>query len=284
MIEVPNTTLCCIDCDTYDLAIKALNHCASICNFEKILFLTDIEYSTKNIEVLNIPSLKTKEQYSRFIIKELGAYIKTDFVLIIQYDGFIVNPQSWSHDFLKYDYIGAKWWWYPDGINVGNGGFSLRSKKLLQALSTDVVHDDFASLTKGEDTLICRVYRRFLEAEYKIKFAPETIADRFSHEFSKPVGKPFGFHGIFNIWRYIKMEDLEDFVNKLSPRTLALSQVLVLALKYHKMGQFKQAEIIYRRILHFSPDNQEVFTYLNLVHRKIVPVISDPKWYTYVLD
>lgn len=284
MTKVPNTTLCCVDCETHELSIKALNHCASTCNFENILFLTDIEYADKKIEVINIPSIKTKEQYSRFIIRELGSYIKTDYVLIIQYDGFIVNPQSWTPDFLKYDYIGAKWWWYPDRLNVGNGGFSLRSRKLLKALCSDAINDDYASLTKGEDTLICRAYRSFLEAEYDIKFAPETIADRFSHEFSKPVGKPFGFHGIFNIWRYIKEEDLENFINKLSPQVFAFSPVLVLAIKYHKLGQLNQAEIIYRRILEFFPDNQSAFALLNLAYRKMVPDIFDYQWYTHILD
>ena len=284
MIEIPNTTLCCIDCQNYELSIRTLDYCSTICNFERILFLTDIEYKKKNIEVLNIPDIKTKEQYSKFIIKELGTYIETDFVLIIQYDGFIVNPQSWTPDFLKYDYIGAKWWWYSDGLNVGNGGFSLRSKKLLQALRSDVIYDDSASMTKGEDTLICRTYRRFLESEYDIKFAPETIADKFAHEFSKPIGKPFGFHGIFNLWRYIKTDDLENFIHVLSRQALALKPIFVLALKYHKLGQLKQAAIIYKRILQFYPDDQEVSNLLNLANRNILPNIYDHQWYRHVLD
>ena len=32
------------------------------------------------------------------------------------------------------DYIGAQWFWHNDGMRVGNGGFSLRSRKLLTAL------------------------------------------------------------------------------------------------------------------------------------------------------
>ena len=32
----------------------------------------------------------------------------TDFVLTIQHDGFILNPDAWRDDFFDYDYIGAR--------------------------------------------------------------------------------------------------------------------------------------------------------------------------------
>src|SRR3990170_6086090 len=215
---IPNTTLCCIDCYNQELSIKALRHCLKLCDFEKAIFLTDKEHDVENIDVKVIRSIQDKKQYSKFIIKELDKYIDTKFVLMIQYDGFILYPEAWTDEFQQYDYIGAKWWWYYDGLNVGNGGFSLRSKRLLSALSNiDIVLD---SLKYGEDTFICRTYRRYLEKEYDIKFAPELIADLFSYEHSEPVCKPFGFHGLFNMWQYIKPDKLQSFVNLLSPRTL----------------------------------------------------------------
>ena len=79
----------------------------------------------------------------------LNNYIDSDFVLIIQDDGHIVNPHLWDNEFLNYDYIGAPWpnnkkWKnrfskYDEKVssniirnfnlnNIGNGGFSLRSK------------------------------------------------------------------------------------------------------------------------------------------------------------
>ena len=35
----------------------------------------------------------------------LASYIETDFVLIVQYDGFVLHAQAWDDDFLNYDYI-----------------------------------------------------------------------------------------------------------------------------------------------------------------------------------
>jgi len=269
MIEIPHTTLCCIDCYNYELSIKAIKRCLQACHFEKTLFLTDMEYQLDHIDVQKIPSIKTKEQYSMFLVRELQNYINTDFVLIIQFDGFIVNPDSWTVEFQQYDYIGAKWD-YTDGLNVGNGGFSLRSKRLLQALSNkDIVID---SLKYGEDTFICRTYRRFLEKQYNIKFAPESIADKFSHEHFEPVGKPFGFHGLFNIWRYIEPNEIENFINLISPRSITAKQAIEaieLGLNYHTSGHLREAEIIYQKILEHYPDHTDVLALLKgLTHHK----------------
>ena len=251
-----NTTLCCIDCNNYELSILAIKHCLQLCQFSKILFFTDKEFNLENIAVLKIPKITTKEQYSIFVLKELNGYIDTDFVLIIQWDGFIVNPDAWTQEFQNYDYIGAKWPWYNDGFNVGNGGFSLRSKRLLQILSGDKFKISIHSLKYGEDTYICRTYRRFLENEYGIKFAHESVADRFSYERIEPVGNPFGFHGLFNMWRYVKEEEFVNFIQLLHPRTLNSIEAFELAMNYQKLAKVKQAEIICRRILEFYSHNQ----------------------------
>ncbi|RJQ19460.1 MAG: hypothetical protein C4560_06075, partial [Nitrospiraceae bacterium] len=211
-----------------------------------------------------IPAISAKEEYSRFVIKELVKYIDTDFVLMVQYDGFILNPDAWTDEFQKYDYIGAKWHWYNDGHNVGNGGFSLRSRRLLQALSDDSINAD--SVEYGEDSLICRTYRDLLENKYGIKFAPEILADRFSYERSGFTGAhPFGFHGLFNMWRYIPPQHLQDFINELSPRTLQAVETTELGLHYQKTGQLKEADIVFSRILQYYPQHPEARRALEMI-------------------
>jgi hypothetical protein len=82
---------------------------------------------------------------------------------------------------LQYDYVGAPWR-YNDGNNVGNGWFSLRSKKLLDILA----HDPHIVETHPEDDCICRVYGDYLRSKW-IKFAPEEVAKKFSIEWSLEV-------------------------------------------------------------------------------------------------
>ena len=83
---------------------------------------------------MQIPRVASAREYSRFVIKDLLRDIATDFVQIIQWDGYVINGPAWTNEFLDYDYIGARWWFRKHDRNVGNGGFSLRSRRLLEAL------------------------------------------------------------------------------------------------------------------------------------------------------
>jgi hypothetical protein len=114
-------------------------------------------------------------------------------VLIIQSDGYVLDGSAWNDEFLAYDYIGAPWL-YKDHRNVGNGGFSLRSRRLQNILALD----NDITITHPEDEVICRLYRLHLEDKYNIKFAPEQLAHRFSFELHPPQHKTFGFHGEFH--------------------------------------------------------------------------------------
>src|SRR4030095_4866549 len=131
MLSLPSVTLVCIDCANHDLALAALEQCMQKCAFARALFITDRAYAIARIECVRSPAIASREAYSRFVMKELAAHVDTDFALLVQWDGFVVNASAWSDDFLEHDYIGAKWIFYDDGHTVGNGGFSLRSTRLL---------------------------------------------------------------------------------------------------------------------------------------------------------
>ena len=134
---------------------------------------------------------KTLEDYNKFMVSDLNSEIVDGHVLVIQYDGYILNPAAWTNDFLNYDYIGAPWitqpW--PKAFTVGNGGFSLRSKKFLEH-SSKLEYCDF---TIPEDVFLCRVNGQKLQ-DSGIKFAPFSVAYDFSVE-DLPYKDQFGFHG-----------------------------------------------------------------------------------------
>jgi len=107
----------------------------------------------------------------------------------------------WNDKFLDYDYIGAPWsqqnqWVESYDARVGNGGFSLRSKRLLEATSK------FSDVPTHEDLLFTqrRYFRTQVEREFDFKIAPPYIAYQFSQEqifpgLNVPIGQSFGFHG-----------------------------------------------------------------------------------------
>jgi len=188
-----NVSLICVDCSRHAEALAAIRKSMAECDFAAVKFLTDRQFYFEGIEVVLIPSIRSKEEYSHFIIKELYKYFDTEFCLVIQHDGYVLNGKSWQPEFLKYDYVGAPWL-YTDGKNVGNGGFSLRSR-LLQIF---LANDEFIKATDPEDQAIGRLYRDYLIKTYGIKFAPEDLADQFAYELRTPIYDTFGFHGRFH--------------------------------------------------------------------------------------
>jgi hypothetical protein len=163
------------------------------CDFAAVKFITDKPFEFEGIEVINISPIRSKEEYSHFMIKELYKYFDTDYVLVIQADGYVLNGKSWLPEFLEYSYIGSAWL-YTDGFNVGNGGMSLRTKYLQTILGTD----DFIQITHPEDNCISRLYRTYLEQEYGIRFPSDDLADKFAYELRTPIYDTFGFHGKFH--------------------------------------------------------------------------------------
>jgi ADP-heptose:LPS heptosyltransferase len=192
MKNLPNVTLICVDTVNYGKAIDAISQSLNQIQPAKTIWFTDI-HMKDSFDVVQIPTVKSKDEYSHFIIKKLGEYIKTSHVLVIQADGYVLDGDAWSDEFLQYDYIGAPWL-YPDGRNVGNGGFSLRSAKLQKIL----MEDPYIEYIYPEDEAIGRLYRHYLEKKYDIKFAPEELAHKFAYELNQPTQPTFGFHGKFH--------------------------------------------------------------------------------------
>jgi hypothetical protein len=252
MPSLPGVTLVCIDCVNHDLAIAALGQCVQKCAFGRVLFITDRPFALDGVDVVTIPSLVSRDAYSHFVVKELGRYIDTPHALLIQWDGFVVNAAAWTDEFLGYDYIGARWGWEQECQSVGNGGFSLRSKRLLDALVDPEIVD-----IAIEDAAICRTYRPLLESRHGIRFAPGALADRFAFETTYPEGTPFGFHGLFNFWLYFGKADIEAFIAMATPAILGSPQCLQLAKNLAELQRNDEATAMLERIVAAHPAQRE---------------------------
>lgn len=202
-LHLPTVTLVCVDCVNPLTAVSAIQKSMRHISFGSIKFITNAILVGKTmatnplpgIEWINITEIKSKEEYSSFMLKELSKYIETEFVLIIQADGYVINYKAWDSSFLDYSMVGACWEWYNDDMRCGNQGFGLRSKKLLDISA----NDNHISELHPEDHILGRVYRKYLEDTYQIKFAPDEVCRKFSIEAWRnpnPVyNGQFGFHG-----------------------------------------------------------------------------------------
>jgi len=181
-------TLICIDCVSLERAIRVIEESSKIIEFKNIKLLSSIPNNYKHL--VSIPSLKSTSEYSKFCMKELYKYVTTSHCLIIQHDGWILNPLAWNDNWLKYDYLGASTIW-----NGGNGGFSLRSKKILELMSKfeiDNISEDvaYATYDKGK--------KRELE-NLGCKYAPKPIQENFAVEGRNWAGPAHTWYGPINL-------------------------------------------------------------------------------------
>lgn len=211
MQNLKDLTLITVTGVDVEMAVNALLVSSEYCDFAAIKLLSPSKPADLPGRIIhvNIPPIDFTG-YSKFMIEDLNQYVDTEFCLVIQADGFLINPWVWRDSFLEYDYIGAPW---PETIlapntkdgrfgldknRVGNGGFSLRSKKLLEICS-GIRYEKLQCLNKSEDLVICHfLYQEMLEAG--IRFAPLELANQFSVEsvldhFNQDLTASLGFHG-----------------------------------------------------------------------------------------
>jgi hypothetical protein len=214
MLNLKNITVVSINTRDPENSIKAIERSSKYINFGKHILISSEKIKHDYIETKIIEKISNLEEYSYFCVKQLNSFIDTDFCLLVQPDGFVTNPMMWIDKFLNFDYIGAPWdillsrqALYNCGIHihdlskvpiiVGNGGFSLRSKKFLHECSlTDyndprIPEDNFVTISNRE--------------QFKnkgIKYADVSTAKRFSlecpidlNEKNITLDAHFGFHG-----------------------------------------------------------------------------------------
>ena len=181
------------DTENHVLAKAAVKHCISKFNFDRVIIFTNAEEYWNGYNPVIIPRIESLPDYNKIIINSLPDYLETDYCIIAQFDGFILNPEEFSPHFFHYDYIGAPWHQHSN-FNVGNGGFSWRSRKLVESAS----NLPFNGL-EPEDEFICRTSRNILEDKFKCHFATESIASHFSFEYYRVRYPTFGFHGAIHL-------------------------------------------------------------------------------------
>jgi hypothetical protein len=229
---LPGISISCIETRSYEKATAAILRTLQTCQdlpIKGLYWLSDVPCPMESeiqqhlgvnpilwikIEQFN-PDISFNDQFSELTLNLIPKTVTTDFNLMIQSDGYAVNADAWTDQFYEYDYIGASWVKEVVGRDVGNGGFSWRSKKLYEAIldlrakysldellqetvQDETWEDKFGGRSIPEDNLICKVYRPLLVKQYGIRFAPAALADQFSIETnggSPWMGKSFGFHG-----------------------------------------------------------------------------------------
>lgn len=196
MKALPNVTLIGIDTVDPNRTARVLDYCANLFEFGASFLFSNAapRAGEHRFELRSVPNLDW-EGVQVWEIRDLPAAFETEFCLTVQHDGWILNPHLWDDVFLQYDYIGAPF--SPrEPYRVGNGGFTLRSRRLCQAVA-----ERFSLRPPGFglDGFVSFVIRDQLR-EIGMRYAPLDVAGRFAwdNDYDDVVCGPttsFGFHG-----------------------------------------------------------------------------------------
>ncbi|WP_374282472.1 DUF5672 family protein [Novosphingobium sp.] len=212
--HLPTVTLAAVTSVAIEATVEAMHRSMRQLRFGAAKLFTDQPAPPgchPDIEVVPIPRLSSREAYSRFMLRGMAGAIDTAHVMVVQWDGFVLDGARWDERWLALDYIGAPWPQFDDGMDVGNGGFSLRSRRLLAALA-ELAPDT----EEAEDIVIARQLRPQLEA-LGMRFAARETAANFAFERTRRQGTELGFHGAFNLPGLLSARDLRWFLQRVEP-------------------------------------------------------------------
>ena len=207
MLDLSRVTLIAIDnTPRVQNTIRAIHTCTGQANFGSVKLITSKELKDQYQESLRRYDIDVEEtvypiteinEYSKYVLYELHRHVDKEYCLMIQDHAFIINPDAWSDEYYEYDYIGAPWPYqensyvtpFNEHIRVGNGGFSFRSKKLLEVplkreipfdCTTGDFYKHFNANNFAEDGNIC-VHNRHMFIEEGCKFPPVELDLRDLH-------------------------------------------------------------------------------------------------------
>ncbi|MDP9127599.1 MAG: hypothetical protein M3N08_04985 [Pseudomonadota bacterium] len=243
-LALTDVTLSAVTAINHELTVRAMVECLKHCSFADVVLVSDKPVKAPfRVEIM--PPFPDGRYYAPFICRNLARYTASPFNLLVQFDSHVVDPGAWSGRFLEYDYIGAKWPWHPPHRRVGNSGFCLRSKKLLDILAGTLLPPTGQFV---DDIFICVTIRDWLERVHGIKIAPEDVADAFSYERHTPLSPTFGVHGLFNFWRHTSDDEMERIPRLLDDLYVPSRAYVEVLLHYYASRNMPVFSSLYQRL------------------------------------
>lgn len=213
-LALPQVTLLAVSSVNLAATVAALEASMAQITFGAAKLLSDNVPSRLpvGLEWVSIIPIKSARAYSEFVLNRLADHVQTSHCLMVQWDGHVIDASRWRPEFLDYDFVGASWPQFSDGQDVGNGGFSLRSRAMLEACR----HPAFRA-SHPEDVAIGRDNRDWLESQ-GLRFAPRAIADCFSTERCGDPAASFGYHGVWHMPELLGRERFWEIYRELDER------------------------------------------------------------------
>ena len=150
---------------------------------------------TASLERNGFPALSSanSSSYSKLLSStRFWSALRAQHVMIFQTDSVLCSMSPWSIEyFLRYDYVGAPWidQWY--GMDIGNGGLSLRKTNTMIRVTKSFKFNE----TENEDIYFARGIYDLARQDPSIEIPPVHVAAKFAYEAGRlPKVASFGVH------------------------------------------------------------------------------------------
>lgn len=202
---INDVTLLAISSIEIPKTIWALEKSRERLNFGAVKLISDIKPELPmGITHEYCPRINNIMDFNHYVFKELYKHVDTSHCLMVQFHAWVINPDLWDDNWLNFSYLGAPW---PikegsyianngERVRVGNGGFSLRSKRIMEIPSQLGWELRQEQSYFNEDGNLCAYWRKEL-LEMGIVYGTLEEACRFSFENLIPENRgmrTFGFH------------------------------------------------------------------------------------------
>lgn len=207
-IQLPTVTLIAIATQNVEATGRALVYSCSGIEYGIVKLVSpyrpvDLPDYIQWDEIAPFPNI---DEWNEYIVYHLWEHFDTEFCLLVHSDGCVVNPQSWTDEFLAYDYIGSAWS-HECAIAIQGGrdqvysrvgnSVGIRSRRLCKLPVDAKMEWKRYNADSNEDTFISCHTRRIFEA-CGMKFAPLGLAMEFGREEDIPecqhITHPFVYH------------------------------------------------------------------------------------------
>jgi hypothetical protein len=207
----PSTSVSLVILETryHELAKLALQHWTRRINFNEVVVFSDKNILPGSKWIPVNPLLDENRDYGDILVRGMWPFIKTDYMILINWDTLLRDQSLWTEEFFDYDYIGSMWpWQAPHSDNTDHCGISWRSKKLLNAMRYPAVE----SITDEIPYHVSHHMEKIMREKFSIRISERDMDLRFVLELAQDDGNSFSVRGLWNIINVFSRDVSESYV------------------------------------------------------------------------
>lgn len=209
MTPSSSVSLVILETRYHELARLALQHWTRRINFHEVIVFSDQNIMPGSKWVPVNPLLDENKDYGDILVRGMWPFVKSDYMILINWDTLLRDQSAWTTEFFDYDYIGSMWpWQAPHSDNTDHCGVSWRSKRLLEAMRYPAVE----SITDAVPYHVSHHMEKIMRDKFNIRISDQDMDRRFVLEFEQDDGKSFAVRGLWNIINVFSRDISESYV------------------------------------------------------------------------